>query len=130
MSFIVVFIITFLPFLFWDSNTLLFFKYNPFVLQSRQGSLLELIAIGLFSIFLAMKWRGDFIRFNSYTSYSMLLLVVVTFLHRMIDAGFQDSLFSSSFDITYFNMTMPFLLYSLSAGMTNDNQSLQSKKAR
>ena len=127
---IVVFIITFLPFLFWDSNTLLFFKYNPFVLQSRQGSLLELIAIGLFSIFLAMKWRGDFIRFNSYTSYSMLLLVVVTFLHRMIDAGFQDSLFSSSFDITYFNMTMPFLLYSLSAGMTNDNQSLQSKKAR
>lgn len=126
----VVFITTFLPFLFWDSNTLLFFKYNPFVLQSRQGSFFEFIVIGLLSTFMAMKWQGNFIRFNSYTSYSMLLLVVVTFLHRMIDAGFQDSLFSSSFDITYFNMAMPFLLYSLSAGMTINTQNPHIKKAR
>ncbi|HET7733336.1 MAG TPA: hypothetical protein VFK73_05795, partial [Paludibacter sp.] len=53
---ILTFIISFLPFVFWSNNTLFFFKDNPFVLQTRQGSLLEVLIISFLGIYLSTKW--------------------------------------------------------------------------
>lgn len=116
---IITFIITFLPFAFWNFDMLLFFEYNPFILQSRQGSLFEVIAVFLVSVLFALKWDGNFIKFNEYTSYAIIVLVIVTFVHRMISLGFSDDLFSSAYDITYFNMALPFLIFCISYGFNS-----------
>lgn len=104
---------SFLPLIFWDSETFIFFEFNPFVLQSRQGSILEFILIVPLSVFLAIRWKKDFIKLNAYTAYSMIILVVVVFLHRMITSNFANHLFSSAYDISYFNMALPFLIFSI-----------------
>lgn len=107
------FVVSFLPLVFWDFDTLFFFEYNPFVLQSRQGSLLEVIVIGSLSVLLALTWKMDFLKFNAYTAYATTALVLVTFLHKMINTNFANHLFSRTYDITYFNMALPFLILSI-----------------
>ena len=108
------FVISFLPFVFWNYNTLFFFKYNPFVLQTRQGSMIEIILIACLVIFLSMRWKDDFKKCSTYISLTFIILVILTFLHKMILYKFKVSLFDSAYDISYFNMALPFIIYSLS----------------
>jgi hypothetical protein len=114
ISSLAVFVLTFLPFVFWDYNSLLFFKYNPFILQTRQGSLFEVIVLLLMIYYFATNWKNNLNLCFSYVSIAIVVFVAVTFLHRMISDNFANSLFSSSYDITYFSMALPFVIYSLS----------------
>lgn len=118
---ITIFACSFLPLVFWNHNTLFFFEYNPFVLQTRQGSIFEIILIASISFFFAFKWKKDFIKYNAYTAIILIVFVIITFLHRMINENFENNLFSSSFDITYFNMALPFLIFAIAY----NNQKLQ-----
>ncbi len=112
-SIIATFIASFLPLIFWNFETLIFFEYNPFFLQSRQGSLLDFILIFPLSVILAFSWKKNFIKFHAYTAYTIIILVTIVFLQRMITSNFVNNLFSSAYDITYFNMALPFLIFSI-----------------
>ena len=113
-----VFILSFLPFIVWDADSLIFFEYNPFVLQTRQGSPYELIVLFSMLIPLSLMWKQNFSRFSFYTTLTVVTFVSVTFLHRMIIDDFNSGLFSSRYDITYFTMALPFVLYSVSNHLT------------
>lgn len=108
------FILTFLPLLIWDFDSLIFFKFNPFILQSRQGSILEIIVLIIMIIFFGFRWKSNFTKQFSYTSIVIVFFVVITFMHRMISDNFSNGLFSSRYDLTYFNMALPFIIYSIS----------------
>ena len=112
-----IFIISFLPFIFWNYNTFLFSEYNPFILQTRQGTLLEVLIIAFLGIYLSTKWKENISNCYSYISITLIVLVSVTFIHRMISDNFNNGLFDSAYDITYFNMALPFIIFSLA---TND----------
>ncbi|MFZ4800019.1 MAG: hypothetical protein ACOYMA_21195 [Bacteroidia bacterium] len=116
---IITFIATFLPFVFWDFNTLFFFKYNPFILQTRQGSVLDALIIALIGIYLSFCWKNDLKLCSTFISITISALVIITFSHRMISDHFVSSFFSGYYDITYFNMAMPFILFSLNQGKIN-----------
>jgi hypothetical protein len=107
------FTLTFLPFLLKNSSALLFFEYNPFVLQTRQGSFIELIGLTILILYFGLKSSKNISKQMYYTSISIVLFVGFTFLHRMITDNFSESLFSSMYDITYFNMALPFIIYSI-----------------
>lgn len=116
---VLVFALSFLPFLLWNGEMLLFFEYNPFVLQSRQGNLSDFLLFIPLGIWLAMTWRGDINRYAMHTALLLVLLVVVTFVHNMYMNGNWDALFQPSYDITYFNMALPFLILPLINKQTN-----------
>lgn len=107
------FIITFLPLVFWDFNNLFFFDYNPFVLQTRQGSFVEILIILPVSVYFSMKWKNDFEKYNYYVGVILFLLISVSFLRRMILSKFENSFFSPSYDIAYYNLVLPFLIYAV-----------------
>ena len=107
---LIVFILTFLPFLLWNGEMLLFFEYNPFVLQSRQGNLTDFLLFIPLGIWLAFSWRDDISRYAFNTACFMIMLVVVTFVHNMYLHDNWNQLFESAYDITYFNMALPFLI--------------------
>lgn len=107
-----VFAVTFLPFLLWDSDMLLFFQYNPFILQSRQGNITDFLIFVPALIGLSLTWK----KFNTcllHMAYMLLLLVIVTFVHNMWMYDNWDALFSPFYDITYLNMSLPFLILSV-----------------
>lgn len=108
-----VFAATFLPFLLWDSEMLLFFEYNPFVLQSRQGHLADFLLFVPLGIWLSLSWKGDVSRFMLHTALLLIVLVFITFVHNMYLTDSWNQLFQSAYDITYFNMSMPFLIIAI-----------------
>lgn len=105
---LIVFGLTFLPLLLWDDHMLLFFQYNPFVLQTRQGSLPVLIVCGLLCVLLALSWRDNVYYYLINSGLALFALVLITFAYNMISSGNYD-LFSSTYDITYFDMSLPFI---------------------
>lgn len=107
------FIVTFLPFIFWDGNMLLYFEYSPFVLQSRQGNIYDFILFIPICIWLSLSWNNDFSKYMSTTAIFLFLFVAITFIHNMYDNSNWNELFNSAYDITYFNMSLPFVIAAL-----------------
>jgi hypothetical protein len=105
---VLVFVLTFLPFLLWKGESLLFFEYNPFVLQTRQGSPLVLLffaIVAVFSVIYASK-RG--VSLYLLVAYLLNFLVVTAFVEKMILNDAWEKLFTPMFDITYLSVALPF----------------------
>lgn len=103
------FSLTFLPFLLWDMKSLLFFEYNPFVLQTRQGSLSGILLLIPVMIYLAFSWQDSRRRLYGNIGYGLFLLTAVTFIINMATSG-NYRLFSPTYDISYFSMSLPFII--------------------
>lgn len=103
---------TFLPFVFNEE----FATFNPFVLQTRQGHVADLLCLILIGILLALTHRQRPQRYYLHTALLLFLLVFITFLHTMAQWGLWDKLFTSVFDITYFDMSLPFFVSSIAVG--------------
>ena len=122
---LLIFIVTFIPFLFWDKEMLLFFEYNPFVLQSRQGHLSDFLLFIPLGIYLSLIWKGNIGRYMYFTAILLIMLVIVTFAHNMYLNNNWNELFDSAYDITYFNMSLPFIIMAMCIKMKPENTSLR-----
>ena len=102
-----VFALTFLPFLLWNTDQLLFFQYNPFVLQTRQGSPVSFVVFAVIAVSWTLYKKSDMQHFGLHVGSLLAILVIVTFAWNMFATG-NCQLYSSAYDITYLNMSMPF----------------------
>ena len=109
------FIITFIPFMFWNGDMLFFFQYNPFILQTRQGSMAIVMLLIPIITYLALSWQNDFRLLMCHISLAMIILVTLTFAYNMYTTNTWNELFQSRYDITYLDMSLPFLLTWVSA---------------
>ena len=114
---ILTFVIIFLPFVFWESEQLFFFEYNPFVLQTRQGHLSDLLILVPCFLFLSYREQKDIAPCFLKIAWCLVILVIVTFVHNMLLDGSWNQLFESQYDITYFNMALPFLIGAMNKGL-------------
>lgn len=89
-----------------------FYRHNPFELQNRQlPSILSFILIIAPMIY---SFRTKGIESIIYLTVIFLLIPVsIAFFTSIYYSGFKATLFESSFDISYFNMILPFLVLSL-----------------
>lgn len=104
------FIITFIPFMFWNGEMLFFFQYNPFILQTRQGSMAIVMLLIPIITYLALSWKNDFTPLMCNISLALIILVAFTFAYNMYTTNTWNELFQSRYDITYLDMSLPFLL--------------------
>ena len=114
--------LVFLPFLLWDSNQLLFFQYNPLLLQTRQGSPIVLLLFGAAAIGWTIYIKEHRQHFSLHAGALLTLLVVLTFTYNMLTSG-NYHLFSSAYDITYLNMALPFYIHDIVAGLSSESVS-------
>ena len=110
---LLVFALTFLPFALWDGRMLFFFEYNPFVLQTRQGLPVNALLILVLCVLTSLLWRGRMQRYFPGTAVCLFALVLLTFLSDMFLCDTWGELFSSRYDISYFNMSLPFAVAAL-----------------
>lgn len=124
---VAVFALTFLPFVLWDSHDLLFFRYNPFVLQSRQIHPSDIFPVVLLFIVAGIYWtkapdrRSRLRRLLAATALLLFVSVVIVFGHNMV-AWDNYRLFSPTYDITYFDMSLPFCILAMSIGSERRNR--------
>jgi hypothetical protein len=115
-----VFVATFLPFVFWKGSTLLFFEYNPFVLQTRQGSMLALALFAIIAILITIYNRGDQRCLHITIGGLLTGLVVIAFVETMWVDHAWNALYTSKFDITYLSLGLPFYAMAIYPGIKND----------
>lgn len=109
----VVFGLTFLPFLLW-SDQLLSFEYNPFVLQTRQGHTMDALLLMAMLIVAGVMVRRTYRHYFITTGMVLIGAVALVFAHNMLLRGDFTALFSSLYDITYFDMSLPFVITAMS----------------
>lgn len=112
LVFIVAFIFTFLPFALWDWQDFFYHQNNPWTLQTRQGNMMDFILFIPLAIILSIKWNGNIKNYYTYVSFMLISFVGITLLHQMYNLGNWD-LFSSSYDITYFDSILPFAMIAI-----------------
>lgn len=106
---LVVFGLTFLPFLLWSSDLFLF-EFNPFVLQTRQGTTLDILLVIAMLIVAAWAVERSKESYFLVTGTVLIAMVALVFVHNMTVRGDFTELFSSVYDITYFDMSLPFII--------------------
>ena len=111
---IFVFMLTFLPLAVWDFNYLVGAEYNPFVLQTRQGKLIDSVIVVSLTIIMACNWKNDYTKMLIFSALSLILLFSVATIHSMYSYGTWTELFNSMYDITYLDMSLPFIITVLS----------------
>lgn len=106
----------FLPYIFWDTETWIFFSRNPFMEQMRQGNSLVTLTILLLGIGLALRSKTFMQRIRT-ISWIVFLFILLTQIVRFAGDGFPGFLFNDDCDISYFTLAFPYCLFSLSAAM-------------
>ena len=120
------FTLTMLPFMLWQGSTLLFFEYNPFVLQTRQGSFLVLLIFAFGAIVTTIWMHGRMNYRTTITGLLLTCLVAMAFVEKMWKENLWTELFSSTFDITYLSVALPFYILHLSLSLTERQSTLVS----
>ena len=108
------FAVTLLPFILWEGSTLLWFEYNPFVLQTRQGSITVMILWAVLAIGWAIYTKGEKRMRVISTGLILTTLVVMAFVGKMWTENAWKELYSSTFDITYLSLALPFYTIAIS----------------
>ncbi|MDR1725809.1 MAG: hypothetical protein LBR28_05420 [Bacteroidales bacterium] len=113
--FILGFLLPFVPFLFWNFDMLIHFKYSPIYLQTSYQTNIWLILINVvLALVLALhcKTKKDF---YSYAALSMFCFAASAAFKFVVQDGFYGMLYEDNvFDLSYFSACFPFLLQSLS----------------
>ncbi len=107
--------LTLVPFLLWEGSTLFFFEYNPFVLQTRQGSGYSLLIFTAIAISITLYMKEDRRMRLTITGGLLTCLVTIAFFEKMWAENLWNELFSPTFDITYLSMALPFYLVEIAS---------------
>jgi len=117
----ITFAITFLPFVINHFQS--FLEINPFIIQSSflMPSWLSFGCIIMTSIsFFLIKQKDEIFFFSGIF---LFLTILIYFFYQILINGFQNTIFGSKADISYFILCVPFLLYFLlNENKINDKQ--------
>ena len=108
---------------FHNVESLVIFKhYNPFELQNRQLPFIVSLILVASSFILSFRINNYKIQIY-YSVFLLFISVFLAFLLRIYKSGISESIFNSRFDISYFNIVLPFLIIAIVFGYnSNPNQ--------
>lgn len=118
ISVISLFVITFLPFILWNTQEWIFFKRNPFMSQTSVGNTFVLGIMMLFGIYLSIKWK-ETNQFLNNTSLYVFIFMISSLIGLIVTKGIDNSIFTdSTYDISYLNLCLPYCIAYISNNIT------------
>jgi len=114
-------ILPFIPFLTGENSLLNHPEYNPMLQQTRQGSI-WIVFIG-FVLILIASLKSKVMRDYFFTSGLFLFLLILTVGVRiMLAHDLHYVFFGDEFDVSYFNVSIPFCLFCLNEIRTDTSR--------
>ncbi|MDR2408085.1 MAG: hypothetical protein LBE13_08240 [Bacteroidales bacterium] len=111
--------LAFSPFIFWDTNTWIFFYRNPFISETSAGSPYVLILMIIIGCFWAYRWQGITQFFDS-TAIFTFLFMLVSQINLIMTKDINGSIFTDLvYDISYFSLLLPYCFAFLSEKLHN-----------
>lgn len=106
-------VVTFIPFIFWDTENWIFFSRNPFMSQTSVGNPVVLSIMVVAGCIFAINWKS-MVQFSNITSIFMFLFILSSQISLIITRGIHGSIFTDSlYDVSYFTLILPYILASL-----------------
>ncbi|MDR3141801.1 MAG: hypothetical protein LBU37_08780 [Tannerellaceae bacterium] len=105
-------LVPFIPFLFGERGILNHPEYNPALQQARQGNIW--VAAALFALTVSASLRWKTMRDCFFLSGLFLFLLIASVgVEITLSGDIHYTLFGDEFDISYFNVSIPFFLFCL-----------------
>ncbi|MBD3315091.1 MAG: hypothetical protein GF344_04835, partial [Chitinivibrionales bacterium] len=101
------FVLTFLPFYFWDPSA--FISHNPLILQTNKTHPFIQIAALAAAFFFGLR-PTDARKTVFTTSVIIFLVMLFTFVRTAIQVSLMTTLYESMFDISYFTASLPYII--------------------
>lgn len=113
----------FAPYIFWNTETWVFFNRNPLMSQTSTGSPIVLILMMCLALWLALRYNRDFIRYASSTAIFLFLFFAAALINVHI-AGSPDISWmeDADFDISYLTLSFPYCLFAMAAKKEQHDQ--------
>lgn len=106
-------LVFFLPFIFWNTENWVFFSRNPFMSQTGNGNIYVLLVMLVIGLTISLSWR-NIQQFSGLTAVFIFVFILSNLIVRIINAG-QGNLFSDAIsDISYFNLSLPYTIFYIS----------------
>lgn len=86
---------------------------NPYLVQSSRQPILITVSFLVFSFIISFRIKS-FLEIISVSGVTLFVMILTLFFIILITFGFNNLLFNSYFDLSYFNMSMPFIILALS----------------
>ena len=111
----------FLPYIFWDTETWLFFSRNPFMSQTSTGNIYTLLlmaviaVVGVFYVVERKKERENrFWLFNIFTAVYLFAFFLLALCYNHFTFNVSTPIWSDAdFDISYLTLALPYCIYSM-----------------
>lgn len=87
-------------------------KHNPFNLQGGKQPLVLSISLIIISCNLSFK-VNSFLEVAFWSGFLLFIAAFITFILYLIDFGFENVMVNSFFDLSFFNMSMPFIILTI-----------------
>jgi len=107
------FILPFVPLMIWNWDMLFYSDKSPIILQTRQGSIYTAFAGLLFIVFASFIWK-TYKQYAAIIASVLFIFVFLTFAQFVLKHGLIETLYNDIFDISYFGIAIPFILFGLS----------------
>jgi len=98
----------------------LIIKHNPFTIQGAKQPLLLSISYIMLAFILSFRLKS-FYDSIYWTGTLLFICVFVPFIIYLTEYGYNDIVNNSMFDLSFFNMSMPFVILSLVYGFLKNN---------
>ena len=117
-------LISFLPFIFWDTHNWIFFSRNPFMSQTSVGNPFLLILMVILGCIVSFKWK-TLTQFFAVVSFFMFAFILGSQLVMMFSKGVNGTFFEDGrYDISYFTLLLPYCLAFITNSLLSENKSI------
>lgn len=124
LRFAVVFVLTIsavIYFFFHNApNFEVFMKHNPFIIQGAKQPLVLSLSYIVIALIISFKVKS-FYEIIFWAGTLLFVCVFVPFLMFFVEYGYTDMITNSFFDLSFFNMCMPFVMIGLVWGIFKNN---------
>lgn len=111
-------VLTFLPFILWDTTNWVFFTRNPFMSQTGIGNSYILGGLVILGIITGSTWKSVDQYFFAASTF-IFTFILVSQLGLIATKGVKGSVLSDSlYDISYFSLILPYALFFISEKTT------------
>ncbi len=98
-------------------------KYNPFSLQSSYLPITVNLLCGLLPFILLFLVKKDQLQLIKIGGISLAIPVFLSFAYTLNECGWHACIYESKFDISYFNMALPFAIVIIVSSLPNTPRS-------
>lgn len=103
-------LLTFGPFIFWDTHSWIFFSRNPFMSQTSVGNPVLLLAMIILGGLAAFQWKNTKQLFFVISVF-LFVFILSSQVSLIVTRGVHGSVFEDSlYDISYFSLILPYTL--------------------